>query len=129
MQWVGRAGYCLCAYCCLVTFISACVTPDLKNTSHKKAPTSLLCSNTTFEKFLDAFVCVCVYSICVLKKRNGCSIIANQTLLRLRERDTVESSEGGKSPVLTFEKAATHSNNPPGWGWRMGGGGGGQEGG
>lgn len=31
----------------------------------------------------------------------------------------MESSEGDKSPVLTFERAATHSNNPPGWGWRM----------
>lgn len=57
MQWAGREEYGLCVYCCLVTFISACITPGLKYPRQKKSPASSLCGTTAFRKS----VCVCVF--------------------------------------------------------------------
>lgn len=55
----------MCVYCCLVTFISVCVTRGTKR------PPLLQCGTTTFKK-ISGCVCVCVrVRMSVFKKRNG----------------------------------------------------------
>lgn len=62
-------------------------------------------------------MCACVH-VCVQKKERA-ALSSPPRHCWDWEWETVESGKRDKSPLLTFERAAIHSNNPPRWGWGM----------